>query len=34
MKHKSTDKKFTINSREINMLIDRGSTLNILDEKM
>ena len=35
MKHKSTDKRYPINigSKEINMLIDSGSTLNILDEK-
>ena len=35
MKHKSTDKTYPINisTKEINMLIDSGSTLNILDEK-
>ena len=35
MKHKSTDKRYPINigRKEINMLIDSGSTLNILDEK-
>ena len=35
MKHKSTDKRYPINtgSKETNMLIDSGSTLNILDEK-
>ena len=35
MKHKSTDKRHPINigRKEINMLIDTGSTLNLLDEK-
>ena len=35
MKHNSIDKRYPINidSKEINMLIDSGSTLNILDEK-
>ena len=35
MKHKSTDKRYPINigSKEINMLIDSSSTLNILDKK-
>ena len=35
MKHRSTDKRYPINigSKEINMLINSGSTLNILDEK-
>ena len=35
MKHKSTDKRYPINigRKEINMLIDTGSTLNLLDEK-
>ena len=36
MKHKCTDKRYPINigSQEINILIESGSTLNILDEKM
>ena len=35
MKHNSIDKRYPINidSKEINMLIDSGSTFNILDEK-
>ena len=35
MKHKSTDKRYPRNtgSKEIDMLIDSGSTLNVLDEK-
>ena len=35
MKHKSTDNRYPRNtgSKEIDMLIDSGSTLNILDEK-
>ena len=36
MKHRSTDKRYPTNigSKEINMLINSGSTLNILDEKI
>ena len=35
MKHKSTDKRYPRNtgSKEIDMLIDSGSTLNVLDKK-